>query len=173
MISDADAIEIEHPCSSHDTAVTSSFNVNKIPPTEDQKISFFKKIISHKPCCLSLLPPYFDLYVPNAEGISLFISPLTNLYAPQNEELTYMELLHLCEDFEFNLSNDQLGAIAQRAGRITASKMKAACHNDPAFPSIGLIKQILLCDCCDYGVFVLTVRRILILMMLIALKMAL
>ena len=156
MISDADAIEIEHPCSSHDTAVTPSFNVNKIPPTEDQKTSFFKKIVSHKPCCLSLLPSYSDLYVPNAEGISSSVPPLTTLYAPQNEELTYMELLHLCEDFEFDLSNDQIGAIAkatvdqyecdewfaQRAGRITASKMKAACHTDPAFPSISLIKQI-------------------------------
>ena len=29
-----------------------------------------------------------------------------------------------------------------RAGRITASKMKAACHTDPASPSVSLIKQI-------------------------------
>ena len=35
--------------------------------------------------------------------------PLTALYkyTPQNEELTYTELLNLCEDFEFDLSNDQ------------------------------------------------------------------
>ena len=78
--------------------------------------------------------------------------PLTALYTPQNEEITYTEL---CEDFEFDLINDQLCDIAkatvgqhecdewfaQRSGRITASKLKAACHTDPAFPSISLIKQ--------------------------------
>ena len=64
--------------------------------------------------------------------------------------------MHLCEDFEFDLSSTQLCDIekatrnqqkcdewfAQRAGRITASNMKAACHNDPGYPSISLIKQI-------------------------------
>ena len=89
MISDADAIESEHPCSSHNIAVTPSFNVNKIPPTENQKTWFFKKIVNHKPCCLSLLSPYSDLYIPNAEGISSSVSPLTTFYTPQNEELTY------------------------------------------------------------------------------------
>ena len=87
-----------------------------------------------------LIAPYSYLCVPNAEGISSSVPPPTTLYAPENEELTYMELL----------SNNQLSAIAkvtvdqyecdewfaQRAGRITASKMKATCHTDPAFPSI-------------------------------------
>ena len=36
MISDADAIEIKHPCISRDTAVIPSFNTNKIPPTENE-----------------------------------------------------------------------------------------------------------------------------------------
>ena len=159
MLSKADAMEIERPCSSKDsdnTTVPSTFNINKIPSTEDQKALFFKEIASHKPCCLFLLPPYSDSYVPNAEGISSSVPPLTTLYTPQNEELTYTELLHLCENYEFDLSQDQLCDIAkatvgqhecdewfaQRAGRITASKMKAAYHTDPAFPSISLIKQI-------------------------------
>jgi len=31
---------------------------------------------------------------------------------------------------------------AYRAGRITASKMKSACHTDPSYPSQALIKAI-------------------------------
>ena len=85
MISDADAIEIKHPCSSCDTAVLPSFNTNKIPPTENEKALFFKEIVDHKPCCLSLVSPYSDLYIPNAQGISSSVPPLTALYTPQNE----------------------------------------------------------------------------------------
>ena len=116
MLSDVDDMEIECPCSTSDkdtTAVPPTFNINKIPPTEDQKALFFKEIVSHKPCCLSLLPPYSDSYVPSAEGISSSVPPLTTLYTPQNEELTYTELLHLCEDYEFDLSQDQLCDIAK------------------------------------------------------------
>ena len=67
MISDANAIEIKHPCSSCDTAVISSFNTNKIPPTKNEKALFFKEIMDHKLCCLSLVSPYSELYFPNAQ----------------------------------------------------------------------------------------------------------
>jgi len=135
----SDPIKVEQPCSSCHSAVIPSFNANKIEPTESQKMLFFNKIAKHKhkPCCLSLLSPFSDSYVPNAEGISSSVPPLTTLYTPQNEELTYKELLHLCEDFEFDLSSEQICDIekatrsqhecdewfAQKAGRITTSKM--------------------------------------------------
>ena len=66
MISDADAIEIKHPCSLHDTAVIPSFYTNKIPPTEIEKALFFKEIVDHNhavyPYCPHILICTFQMH---------------------------------------------------------------------------------------------------------------
>ena len=152
-----DPAEIELPISSHPTAKKSTaINPNMIAPTEDQKVLFYSKIASHKPSCLSLIPPFSDSYIPQPEVFSSAVPPLSASYCSQNEELTYKELLHLCDEFGFNLNDGEIADIEQatrgqsesdewfahRAGRVTSSKMKAVCHSDPANPSVSLIKQI-------------------------------
>ena len=93
------------------------------------------------------------------------IPGLNTLYKPENEELTYKELLDVCEDVVFKLTNEQIAEIERhtraqhgcdlwfkrRTGRITASKMKSACHTDPASPSLSLIKQICYPKQCSFS----------------------
>ena len=115
---------------------------------------------------LSLLSPYCGTYIPNEskETTLLDIPGLSSLYKSENEELTYKEMLDVCEDVVFELTNEQITEIEKhtrtqqgcdlwfkyRAGRITASKMKAACHTDPASSSISLIKQICYLKQCSF-----------------------
>ena len=73
----------------------------------------FQKNCKSQTILFIFIVPYSDLYIPNAEGISSSVPSLTTFYTPQNEELTYTELLHLCEDFEFDLTSDQLCDIAK------------------------------------------------------------
>ena len=135
-----------------------SLNPNLIPTTDNEANAFFGNVLKHKPCVLSLLAPYCDSFIPteSEEATSLDIPGLSILYKPENEELTYKELLDVGEDIVFELTSEQICEIVKhtraqhgcdlwfkhRAGRITASKMKAACHTDPASPSVSLIKQI-------------------------------
>lgn len=143
-----------------------SLNPNLIPITESEASSFFGNILKYKPRVLSLLSPYSDSY-PNEseEAIPLVIPGLGSLYKSENEELTYKELLDVCENVVFNLTTEQISEIERntraqygcdlwfqhRAGRITASKMKAACHTDPASPSVSLIKQICYPKQCSFS----------------------
>jgi len=63
----SDPIEVEQPYSSCHSAVIPSFNANN-RTNRKSKMLFFNKIAKckHKPCCLSLLSPFSDSYVPNA-----------------------------------------------------------------------------------------------------------
>jgi len=144
-----------------------SLNPNLVSTTENEASSFFDSVLKHKPCILSLLSPYCDSYIPNGseETAPLDIPGLSSLYKPENEELTYKELLDVCENVVFDLTNEQISEIERhtraqygcdlwfkhRAGRITASKMKAACHTDPASPSISLIKQVCYPKQCSFS----------------------
>jgi len=81
---------------------------------------------------------------------------LRDLYRPENEELTYPELLAVCEQVNLTISHEQIRIIeaetceqskstawfTQRAGRITASVMKQICATDPGNPSQSLIHRI-------------------------------
>ena len=158
MISDPAAIEC--PCSSIQSssnyASSSVLNPNIIDPTEDQKHHFFTRISKHNPSCLSLIPPFSDAHIPDTKLTPLLAASLSSSYNPQNEELTYRELINLCEDFKLELTLEQISEIEEatkaqskcdawfsfRAGRVTASRMKAVCCTDPAAPSISLIKQL-------------------------------
>ena len=157
MIQDPKEIEVSVPIVSHQSTKKSTIiNPNMSEPTEDQKTLFYSKIAKYKPSVLSLVSPFLDSYIPQTEIVSLAIQPLSALYSSQNEELTYRELLNVCDTFEFDLEDEQIEDIeratrgqsdsdewfAHRAGRITSSRMKAACHSDPANPSLSLIKQI-------------------------------
>ena len=123
-----------------------SLNPNLVPTNENEVTLFCNNILKHSPCVLSLLSPYCDSYIPknSEEVMPLDIPGLNTLYKPENEELTYKELFDVCEDVVFELTNEQIVEIERhtraqygcdlwfkhRAGRITASKMKSACHTD-------------------------------------------
>jgi len=78
------------------------------------------------------------------------------LYRPENEELTYPELLAICEQVTLTITDEEVKTVevaichqskstawfAQRAGRITASVMKHVCATDPGNPSQSLIYHI-------------------------------
>lgn len=85
---------------------------------------------------------------------------LTSLYRKGNLDLPYTELIALCErvflEIEESVSEEQAIALERttrdqaksklwfkhRAGRVTASKFKAACSTDPHQPAQSLVKSI-------------------------------
>ena len=168
MLSDPSEIEASSSDpSSRSQRITGSLNPNMIPTSEHDATLFFDSAANHNPAVLSLLSPYCDSYVPvgSDSAVPFDIPSLTSLYKPDNEELTYKELLDFGEGIVFELSEDQIDLIEQhtraqhgcdfwfkhRAGRITASKMKAACRTDPASPSLSLIKQICYPKQCSFS----------------------
>ena len=79
------------------------------------------------------------------------------LYRKGNLDLPYTELIALCErvflEIEESVSEEQAIALERttaksklwfkhRAGRVTASKFKAACSTDPYQPAQLLVKSI-------------------------------
>jgi len=125
------------------------------PPSEAEQMEFLCKISKHKPAINSIVSPFSDLYT-SSVSIRELPPSLNNLYQPQHEELTYNELLELCDKItvsvtatditvieEFTRDQSQSSAwYTQKAGRITASKMKSVCSTDPGNPSQSLIRQI-------------------------------
>ena len=108
-----------------------------------------------KPAMLSLVPKYSSSYVPK-RMLGAFPQPLPMLHKPVYMELEYHELLKVCESVTVEVTEEMALAVEKetrlqsnsklwfkyRAGRVTASRMKAACHTDPANPSQSLVKTI-------------------------------
>lgn len=129
----------------------------EVSPPSDEKISCFIHELSKtgKPALLSVLPEYCEKYVVDHSRLSL---PLSSLFEASAMELTYNDLLKLCEEvFEHLEVTDQqtknIEAATRdqaqskdwfrfRAGRVTASRFKAAAHTDLTQPSLSLIKSI-------------------------------
>ena len=107
------------------------------------------EIFAHnRPAICSIVPPFSNEFKPTANTIQLPPS-LLDLYNPENEELLYTELLEVCDELQLSVRPEEVQNIEvytreqakspawfkQRAGRITASKMKAVCATDPSHPS--------------------------------------
>ena len=121
--------------------------------SEEHKLSFFNRMAKHSPCCLSLIPSFCEAYT-TKQTIPSLPPPLPASSDPRNEVLTYRELLNVAENFEFNLTLKHISDVEQaiktqskcdawysfRAGRVTASKLKYACHTNLAAPCVSLIK---------------------------------
>ena len=109
-----------------------------VPPSNEEQNELLSKISEHKPVICSIVSPYSDSFKPNSKTNNLPLS-LRDLYQPQNEELTYDELLGVCELVTINVNNEDVTKIemftrhqnkssawyTQCAGRITASVMKS------------------------------------------------
>lgn len=126
-------------------------------PTSDEFALFYKNI-SHqgtKPAILSLIPNYSDNYVPKSTQPH-FPQPLTALRSAEYIALNYHELLQVCENLSIDITKESCDLIERetksqntsklwykyRAGRVTASRMRAVCHTNLANPSQSLIKSI-------------------------------
>ena len=90
-----------------------SLNPNLVPTNENEVTLFCNNILKHSPCVLSLLSQYCDSYIPknSEEVMPLDIPGLNTLYKPENEELMYKELLDVCKDVVFELTNEQIAEI--------------------------------------------------------------
>ena len=126
-----------------------------IPPSAEEQTFFLKNIACERLVICSIIPPFSDNFKPIANTVQLPPS-LLDLYKPENEELLYTELLELCDEVQLSVTSQEAQNFEvntreqakspvwfkQRAGRITASKMKAVCATDPSHPSQSLISQI-------------------------------
>lgn len=129
-----------------------------IQPSQDDLQCLYKKLSDcGKPAFLSIVPNFLEAYVPLSEQ-GVLPKPLTSLFSEHYLSLSYPDLLDQCEVcFQaISLSAEQAKAIEettkdqakskiwfqQRAGRVTASKMKAAVHTDITQPAPSLIKGI-------------------------------
>lgn len=126
-------------------------------PNSDE-LSLFYENISHqgtKPSILSLVPKHSDGYVPKSTQPH-FPLPLTALRDAKYLKLNYHELLQVCKDVSIDVTTEMCDLIEKetrsqsksklwykyRAGRVTASRMRAVCHTNPSDPSQSLIKSI-------------------------------
>ena len=107
---------------------------------------FYKSLsdCSIKPVCLSLIHPYSESFISSTRILN------------QSQICTKRNILNECYKVELKLSDEQMKAIERdtvdqakggaffrhRAGRIGASKCRAASHTDPSQPSQSLIKAI-------------------------------
>lgn len=110
---------------------------------------------SSKPAILSLIPQFSDKFVPKSLAPD-FPSPLSNLYNSDYLKLDYQSLLQKASEITIEVTESQARFVEQetrdqyqsrlwyrmRSGRITASKLKAACRTDPCLPSQSLIMSI-------------------------------
>lgn len=131
---------------------------DKVPEATDEDMDFlYKKLFESgaKSAILSIVEPFCDSFVPTATN-SDFPKVLTELRDEHCYEMNYKELKDHCENIELTCSKDQRTAVefstreqgknklwnSFRAGRITASKMKAVCNTNEASPAQSLIKAI-------------------------------
>ena len=128
-----------------------------LKPTDAELNVFFESLsmAGTKPAILSLIPKYSDKYIPKT-SLPEFPMPLTELHKPEHLELSYHELLKLCETVSVVVTEVNARAVEKetkvqhktklwhkyRAGRVTASRMKAVCRTDVSNPSHSLIKNI-------------------------------
>ena len=143
--------------STSNTATTT--HLQKLAPTKSELDGFFKKLsdTETKSVILSIVPEYSDAYVPLYKSGTL-PKPLTDYCEEKYLRLNYPELLNACEIFFESLSilpeqakevelktREQSGSkvwFQQRAGRITASKLKSSVCTDVTQPSKSLIRGI-------------------------------
>ncbi|XP_078349685.1 uncharacterized protein LOC144634562 [Oculina patagonica] len=129
--------------------------VKKIPePTKAEMDTFYAALskCQIKPIALSLIPEYADSYVVKSRTIPT----VTDHFNQKNLDLTYPELLQVCKEVKIEVTKEQIAQVERdtisqakgnnffkhRAGRIGASKSKAACQTNPALPSNSLIQSI-------------------------------
>ena len=116
-------------------------------PTSDELALFYKNISLQgtKPSILSVIPKHSGSYVPKSTQPH-FPQPLTALRNEKYLKLNYHELLQVCKEFSIDITSEMCDLIEKetrsqsksklwykyRAGRVTASRMRAVCHTIPS-----------------------------------------
>ena len=127
------------------------------PPDSSEMDALYQQLSTGKklPAVLSLVPQYMTVHASISTGCGLPPS-LQLLYDPRHINSEYSELLRVCEQCEIVISPQMAQIIEKvtrqqhqqkkwfkyRAGRVTASRMKAVCHTNPSHPSQSLIKSV-------------------------------
>jgi hypothetical protein len=152
--------EGENAASNTRTGGTSEFEPSKICRPSAHEIDIFHYGLSQctKPALLSLVRPYSAHYTECREPDSgtKRAEFLTSLYNDCYVTLSLPELQTIAETIIVEVSQSQAEAIENetrgqssnsewfqsRAGRVTASKLKAVCATDCDKPSISLLKSV-------------------------------
>lgn len=127
-------------------------------PSEKEKEELLQQIYQAEPqaAVLTVAKKYCKNFAPKYTELP---PRMSSLRSTSYNTLTFSELLTKCEDVFHNLPSITATMVQNveqitrnqskssdwfihRAGRVTASKMKAACSTDPANPSVSLIKAI-------------------------------
>ena len=132
----------------------------KIPanePIDAELENLYTELSPGKPVMLSHVPGHSQEYIPASATTSLPL-PLTEVFQEDMLESSYPELLEVCTTvFDgITITTEQAKRLHEetqkqsesklwfrhRAGRVTASRFKAAAHTNPDNPSQSLIKEI-------------------------------
>ncbi len=126
-------------------------------PSKDEMAKLFSDLLKSgkKPAILSIVTGYEDMFKVDHAELS---SPLSNLYQEDYLSKSYIDLLEQCETVfdSISISHKQATNIEVatrdqaksklwfcfRSGRVTASRLKAACHTNLSQPSQSLIKSV-------------------------------
>ena len=140
------------------TAPVKNHVVKQAQPDQDLQ-SFYLQIskCNSKPAILSLVPQHAQDFIPKST-LPNFPKPLQSLHQSNFDQLNYAELLSASVEAhdQLHLTSEMVEAVEKetrdqsqfklwyryRAGRVTASKMKAVCRTNVDQPSQSLIKSI-------------------------------
>ena len=147
---------IDHDSDPANTTEVVSVGRGKMPSESKMDLLFENlNCTGMKPAILSLVPKFADSYMPKS-SCSGFPQPLKSLKQLTYMDLDYHELLKVCESASVEITEEMAELVKKasrsqsqskrwfkyRAGRITASRMKAVCRTDASNPSQSLIKSI-------------------------------
>ena len=138
------------------TATLSSFEPRRVPmPNQIETNNFFEAISQskQKPAILSVVHPFNQSFKPKGSKLP---PSLLSLYQEDNIGVNQDQLIENCQKITITISEEESEQIElatrkqasckewfeQRSGRITASKLRAACHTNLSKPSKSLIKGI-------------------------------
>ena len=143
------ANEVEHsePIPGNESKSLADFSFFRLLQTlssDEDKLAFLTENERYDPVINSIVSPLLDKFKTVSPVINL-LSPLRDLYRPENEELIYPELMAVCEQVMLTIIEEEIRTVeeatchqskstawfVQRAGRITASVMKHVCVTDP------------------------------------------
>ena len=127
-----------------------------MPPSDEEQSLFLSEIAKCKSVVCSIMPTHSDAFRPTSVAINLPPSLCELLYKPDNEELTYTELLNVYDEVALTITEEEADIIEahtcnrakntawfmQCAGRIAASKMKSVCCTDISNHAQSLLSLI-------------------------------
>ena len=82
------------------------------PPSDEDKLTFLMENERFDPVINSIVSPLSDKFKTVSPVINL-PSPLRDLYQPENEELTYPELMAVCEQVMLTITEEEIRTVEE------------------------------------------------------------